>query len=302
MHLWNHIRFLLLIIVLVLLMVYSDNQQEHRLPTHRILLVFVTEIDAYYNNPHNFGQLVPIHHRLSENEKRIGALTARHMQSYLNDMLCGIVNFEVNYFFTREPVTTEIMFAYDIPELADIIHKYDAIITSTSIGNDYDHVFGNQNHQMIMAGWISWSNPKHAWVNIDVLTVTSNWVIPTPFRETRLMNYETMLNLDASDQLWQRLLQAYITMFVHTAGYRVYNITTMTESDMFNEVLSLFPRAIIDQNGVIHENEYWLSHLEAARLYLRDEAMYRGQYVGIPREFWYDPHGFSDFRVSKILP
>jgi len=266
------------------------------LPTHRILLVFVSEITAYYDDPQNWGDSVFIDHRLSELERQIGVLTARHMQSYLNRMLDGIVTFEVDYYFTDEPVTDSILFAYSIPELADVIRGYDAVITSTSVGKDADHVLGNRNNQMIMGGWVSWDDPMHAWVNIDVLTVMQNWAIPAPFRDTRLANFEAMLSLDENDQLWQRLLYVYIHEFVHTAGSRVYNVGDWTVCDMFHEVLFLFPQAVMDQDGVIHENDYWLSHLEAARLYLRDEAQYEGRGVGIPQEFWHDPHGFSDFR------
>jgi len=296
----RHRRFLLFLVAgvfcIALFAACSDSQDYAELPTHRILLVFVIEIVADFQNPQSPGEFVAINHRLSELEKQIGVLTARHMQSYLNDMLDGIVTFEVDYFFTTEPVTTGLIFAYEIPGLAEIFRDYDAVITSTSVGKDYNHALGNLNNHMIMGGWVSFSDHKHAWVNIDVLTVTQNWAMPTPFREARLANFEAMLNLDENDMLWQRLLHVYIHEFVHTAGFRVYDTLGGLESDMFHEVLFQFPQATIDQYDVVHENYYWLSHLEAARLYLRDEAQYRGRGVGIPREFWYNPHGFRDFR------
>lgn len=281
-------------------LVYSSSSYEEPPPTglavHRILLVFVSEIAAYHHAPQSPQRRYFVNHRLSDLERQIAVMTTQFMQNYLNLMLEGIVTFEVSYFFTTQPIVQETLFAHQIPEVADLIRNYDAVITSTSAGIDANHVLGNYNNQIVQGGWVDWDNPKHAWVNIDALTVTPNWLLATPFREERLSNFKAMLDLDENHELWQRLLYLYIHEFVHTAGNRVHNIRGWERSDMFHEVLFQFPQATMDMNGVIHLNNFWVYELKAAQLYLRDEAYYEGRLVGVPREFWYDPHNFSDFR------
>ena len=263
------------------------------LPTHRILLVFATEIIASVPIPNQSADFY-VNHRLNDLEKQILRMTATNLRYYLDDMLEGIARFEVDYFFTTQTITTNVGFAYQIPEVVHMFDDYHAIILASSLGTDYDHPLGNS----FARGWVCFVTANHAWVNLDPITTTTNWVNPIPYRQLRLRNFQKMLTLDRNHTLWQRMLYVFVHEFVHTAGNVVYNISGFVDCDWFHRVLFEFPQSHMCLDGIVHDNNYWVYQLKVARLYLRDEAEFRGTRVGIPKEFWLDPRNFTDFREA----
>ena len=122
----------------------------------KLLLVYVTEIHAEL--PTRFiaeNRTKQVDYVMTEEEIEIQRITTRKVREYLNDMLDGLVEFEVDEYFTTQPITTEnfthpddgterdsALFPESIPEVENIIGIYDSVLSSFSI-NDFNNELNN---------------------------------------------------------------------------------------------------------------------------------------------------------------
>ncbi len=142
------------------------NVKEEYVVTYKILMVYVTAINGTFIG--NDGQSVKINYRMPDDVKRQCIKLTDVFKEALNDMLDGLVNFEVNSFFTTESVdemcfenekNDTCIYANQIPELNDsgILDNYRSVITLYSFG-------GEKN---LLTNWSGEGGKKYATVPID---------------------------------------------------------------------------------------------------------------------------------------
>ena len=143
-------------------------------PIYPILMVFVTEVDATLKKrPDNIEMAVK--YKMTDNERIVCGMMSQTLQDYLNAMLNGKVNFQIDTYFTKEVVGSESfscstgyngyreeydygLYAYTLPELgggvwdeygklsktmneieaSEILSKYRTVITTFGM-NDFDY-------------------------------------------------------------------------------------------------------------------------------------------------------------------
>lgn len=228
---------------------------------YKILLVFVTEIDIHKScKPYDTGY-IDIEYTLTEEEQKLCKMIPRKLEEKLNEIFYGLIHFEIDTYFTKEPVTGDMAFggisgdpfndplsisAPDIPEVRPLINKYRAVLTTFNL-NDYDEKY----HTTMLGGL---GSRKFAKIYLDSfldgIDIESMW-------DTRHERYE--------DQ-WNNLLETYLHEFCHTIekdfGYADYHDAVFTDRDVYK------------------------STLEVTEEYLLGLAEYEGELVGVPYDYW----------------
>ena len=226
---------------------------------YKILLVFVTEIDAH--GPLDvYGHTIDLEYTLTEEEQKLCKMIPRKLEEKLNEIFYGLINFEIDAYYTKEPVTNDMISgstgdpinspisitAEDIPEVRPLINKYRAVLTTFNL-NDYDEKY----HTTMLGGL---GSRKFAKIYLDSfldgIDIESMW-------DTRHERYE--------DQ-WNNLLETYLHEFCHTIekdfGYADYHDAVFTDRDVYK------------------------STLEVTEEYLLGLAEYEGELVGVPYDYW----------------
>ena len=242
---------------------------------YKILLVFVTEIDAH--GPLDvYGHTIDLEYTLTEEEQKLCKMIPRKLEEKLNEIFYGLINFEIDAYYTKEPVTNDMISgstgdpinspisitAEDIPEVRPLINKYRAVLTTFNL-NDYDEKY----HTTMLGGL---GSRKFAKIYLDSfldgIDIESMW-------DTRHERYE--------DQ-WNNLLETYLHEFCHTIekdfGYADYHDAVFTDRDVYK------------------------STLEVTEEYLLGLAEYEGELVGVPYDYWI---GYVDeiiVRYYTIMP
>lgn len=228
---------------------------------YKLLLVFVTEIDIHKScKPYDTGY-IDIEYTLTEEEQKLCKMIPRKLEEKLNEIFYGLIHFEIDTYFTKEPVTGDMAFggisgdpfndplsisAPDIPEVRPLINKYRAVLTTFNL-NDYDEKY----HTTMLGGL---GSRKFAKIYLDSfldgIDIESMW-------DTRHERYE--------DQ-WNNLLETYLHEFCHTIekdfGYADYHDAVFTDRDIYK------------------------STLEVTEEYLLGLAEYEGELVGVPYDYW----------------
>ena len=244
---------------------------------YKLLLVFVTEIDIHKScKPYDTGY-IDIEYTLTEEEQKLCKMIPRKLEEKLNEIFYGLIHFEIDTYFTKEPVTGDMAFggisgdpfndplsisAPDIPEVRPLINKYRAVLTTFNL-NDYDEKY----HTTMLGGL---GSRKFAKIYLDSfldgIDIESMW-------DTRHERYE--------DQ-WNNLLETYLHEFCHTIekdfGYADYHDAVFTDRDVYK------------------------STLEVTEEYLLGLAEYEGELVGVPYDYWI---GYVDeiiVRYYTIMP
>ena len=223
--------------------------------------MFVTEIDIHKScKPYDTGY-IDIEYTLTEEEQKLCKMIPRKLEEKLNEIFYGLIHFEIDTYFTKEPVTGDMAFggisgdpfndplsisAPDIPEVRPLINKYRAVLTTFNL-NDYDEKY----HTTMLGGL---GSRKFAKIYLDSfldgIDIESMW-------DTRHERYE--------DQ-WNNLLETYLHEFCHTIekdfGYADYHDAVFTDRDVYK------------------------STLEVTEEYLLGLAEYEGELVGVPYDYW----------------
>lgn len=228
---------------------------------YKILLVFVTEIDIHKScKPYDTGY-IDIEYTLTEEEYKLCKMIPRKLEEKLNEIFYGLIHFEIDTYFTKEPVTGDMTFggisgdpfndplsisAPDIPEVRPLINKYRAVLTTFNL-NDYDEKY----HTTMLGGL---GSRKFAKIYLDSfldgIDIESMW-------DTSHERYEGR---------WNNLLETYLHEFCHTIekdfGYADYHDAVFTDRDVYK------------------------STLEVTEEYLLGLAEYEGELVGVPYDYW----------------
>ena len=226
---------------------------------YKILLVFVTEIDAHGPRGLN-GNTIDLEYTLSEEEQKLCKMIPQKLEEKLNEIFYGLINFEIDAYYTQEPVTNDMITgdpgdpinspisitAEDIPEVRPLINKYRAVLTTFNL-NDYDGKY----HSTILGGL---GSRKFAKIYLDSFLKVGDIEV---MWDTNHERYEAR---------WNRLLETYLHEFCHTIetdfGYADYH-----------EVIGT-------------RNEVHKTSLELTEEYLLGLAEYEGELVGVPYDYW----------------
>lgn len=140
--------------------------KEECIATYKILMVYVTTIDGTFVG--NDGSLLDIRYRMDAALKQQCIAVTKRLRETLNDMLDGLVNFEVQSYFTTQPVdetcfinekNDTCIYANQIPELINsgVLENYRSVVTLYSFGGE-ENLFTN---------WSGTGGKKYATVPMD---------------------------------------------------------------------------------------------------------------------------------------
>lgn len=226
---------------------------------YKLLLVFVTEIDAH--GPLDiYGHTIDLEYTLTEEEQKLCKMIPQKLEEKLNEIFYGLINFEIDAYYTKEPVTNDMLSggtgdpinspvsitAEDIPEVRPLINKYRTVMTTFNL-NDYDEKY----HTTMLAGM---GSRKFAEIYLDSFLKSDDIEVM----------WDT--NHERHEARWNRLLETYLHEFCHTIetdfGYADYH------------------------DALYADRAVYKSTLEVTEEYLLGLAEYEGELVGVPYDYW----------------
>ncbi|MCM1009079.1 MAG: InlB B-repeat-containing protein [Ruminococcus flavefaciens] len=225
--------------------------------TYKILMVYVTELDATLPSVKGNGDF-DVHYKMSDFDIEICKTITKQVSYYLNDMLDGLVTFEVDEYFTTVPVgddgvskgsVANIILANEIPEIynSGINKNYQSILTVFCM-NDYNYEFRTS------AGA---AHEKYGTVYLE--TVYSGCLI----------NKEPLeYLLEFTFWRWHDIIEPFLHELAHTIEMHMYDA--------------------YDYHAIIHwaHNQLMYDHILMNKLYYLNMIEIDGKKVGIPIEFW----------------
>lgn len=142
------------------------NVKDEYVVTYKILMVYITEINGLFVG--NDGQIVDVHYQMAEEVKRQCIELTKRFSDTLNDMLDGLVRFEINSYFTTKSVDEKCfcnekksisIYANQIPELNDngILEDYRSVIT----------IYSFDGEENLLPDWSGMSEKKYSAIPID---------------------------------------------------------------------------------------------------------------------------------------
>ncbi|MCM1440166.1 MAG: InlB B-repeat-containing protein [Roseburia sp.] len=247
--------------------------------TYKVLLVYVTEIDAELQTIS--GETVKVDYHMSEVERKISEQTTVFFRETLNKMTDGLVNFEVDEYYTKDVVTTDEFSlstrsndtrreAYvderKTKEMQEIYDNYYSVIT----------IFNMEDYEGILHCTAGTGSTKFAIVHSE-----SN------YKQMLLDGYEIdeLLNPKFRDwkRTWTSIIDCLLHEFTHTIECRAY-MPLDFERDYHTASAAL-------HNSFRPEASHEEADILATKYYLLNEAWLKGEKVGIPYEFWQQMHG-----------
>ena len=235
--------------------------------TYKILLVYVTEINATLQAKD--GMYRQINYKMSDLEREFYELTTQYLKRVMDGMLDGLVDFQVDEYYTTELVITEyfdkdrganILFPDGIPEVKDIITEYDSVLTVDNL-NDYKEK---------LRYWRGIAQRKNGEICAD------------PFFYQVHMYCATL----------EEVIESFANGgYVDTkSGYGIFNFLEVWFDTIVHELAHTIERrmGLYEYHSMLGDALFdkHLSKFEAQKLYYLNEAVIDGEKVGIPYEFW----------------
>lgn len=240
--------------------------------TYKILLVYVTRIQA--SLPTRDQQaIVTVNYAMNELHREFCQLTTKRLKSVMDDMLDGLVNFQIDEYYTVNPVLTEnfnqsnfeegqirnILFPNQIPEVANLLENYDSIVSVFCL-NDPDF-------QLIDADGLA--QKKYCEVHLDALLDALRIYGFTIVDAVNLIEQRQDIHLWGTHYL---LADYWFDTFLHEIAH---TIELRINGDDYHGIVvdELMGRQLL---GSIKANKYYYLH----------EADFYGKKCGIPYAFW----------------
>ena len=235
---------------------------------YKVLIVVVDEIDATLPLREDYTIRKRLQHKISMGERLVCKQIAGKMSAYLNEWFAGKVKFEVDTYFTTQPVDTEDFYNSNhdldpqrMKEVNYFYYKYDSLLVLFDM-NDYKTEFRESGVQAL-------ASAKRGSAYLDVSLA---WILKDSKRADQMLNdEETPGNyLQSQKYYWQFIMDGCFWVFTSTIECRYY----MGELYSYDKAITeLFYEGIQDE-------------IEIARRYLLCEAEIDGEKVGIPPDFW----------------
>lgn len=224
---------------------------------YKILMVYVTELDATIPSVKGNGDF-EVYYKMSDFDFEICKSITVQLSNYLNEMLDGLVTFEIDEYFTTVPVGNEsisndgknnYIFANNIPEIYNtgMDKGYRSVLTTCCM-NDYKY-------ELCDCGGIATEN--YGCIFLESLYIDN------------IYNNEPLENiLDLNYWRWNKILGNYLHELAHTIELQMYG------SYEYHSVMNWFYKQGI-YDSLIMDKLYYLNQVEID-----------GKKVGIPIEFW----------------
>ncbi|MCH5164561.1 MAG: InlB B-repeat-containing protein [Clostridiales bacterium] len=248
---------------------------------YKILMVYVTEVEGTFETID--GKQIYVHYIMSDLERQLAKTTTIQFAKLLNEMFAGLVNFEVDEYFTTQTICVEdfrrgyisdnygtrrydyILNADRIPELSkEYLDNYRSVITSSSFetyGNYYELYAGSGTGTFKFAN-VAWDATIGLYLNEDS---------PLNFPLEDIIDS----NNPNYDIAWKsNIISTYIHEFAHTVEQGMPGLTLSYHDALFY------------YNGAISP----IMGIDTTRLYLLKQFQpeENGEKYGIPYDFWRD--------------
>lgn len=241
--------------------------------TYKILLVFVTRIDAVLPTCDKTST-IHVDYTMRDVEKAFCEATVSYLKKTMDNMMDGLVDFQIDGYFTTEPAVTENFqqkpYAYGIynslfpdklPEINDRLDNYDTVLSIFSM-DDFDHKL----HNGAGAAWI-----KFGELNLDSL-LSGIYHMFDMDRVLKYMNDMTehiIENKDKEANIWLTIDQWFDRIIHETA----HTIETRLDLFDYHEMITI-------------SNKFKIDFKDAYENYYKYEVLFKGKKVGIPYSFW----------------
>ncbi len=249
---------------------WRKEGEEEELPVYKLLLSMTSEVHALlYSSETKKDETVD--YIMSGFERKFLSLVPSCVSEYLNEWFLGKVKFEVDTYFTIDPIGTKekrvgrdsvthnleygnkIVYSIhplNIVEIGGLIGKYHSVLNTYSL-NDYDFALGSYS-----TGGAA-SN-KYGYIGIEAMFYSPNH---DPLQDL----YLDILNRTERDGC----LDTYLHEFVHTVEYAY-----------------AAGKSVHEFHDAYGKNDRKYTSIECEKHYLLNELEVNGQIVGIPQEFW----------------
>lgn len=237
---------------------------------YKILLVHVTEVQATFKDKN--GNDVVADYKMDEKDLKVCKMTTELFDICLNELMDGLVTFEIDEYYTKEIMREENFEDYhfekgispelyppSIPEVAEKLKDYNTAITTVPLNDSNYALRGN------IAG-ITDTKSKTAMVYLDI---TQNILPSGEF----IKCYDLINAYNNYD--WVNLINTYVHEFVHTVEERI----DMPWRHKYHYIIEDYRKKY---TGYDH-NRYSYT---ISKLYLLNQAEYNGEKVGIPFPVW----------------
>lgn len=239
---------------------YAKWEAVKEVPKYKILIACVTEVHGIFETNHAKTDRIKVDFKMSEYQKTVCLKIAERFETYLDAMLNATVDFEVDTYFTTEPLSRENFYVRPdepdtsyginveygaIPEINEMIGNYRSVMTIYCLNDYYDELGVHCN-----------AAAKYGEVSLEDLMNESDG------------GYSDETN----PWSWQFEMQCMIDLFTETVDLQLDN------ADRYR--LDRAESYYADKMGVIDKPFLILG------LYLRGEFETEEGKVGIPYSFW----------------
>ena len=244
--------------------------------TYKILLVFVTQIDAELPT---CDQSATIHvdYSMSDAEKEFHTLSVMYLKDLMYKMLDGLVDFQIDGYFTTEPAITEYfiqspyaenkifnsLFPDDIPEVQDMLPNYDTVISVYSMDDFTYKLHNGAGAAIAKYGEVNFdSHLKVLSLNNDKYEILQD-----------LANYNEILKDTTIQEYYSnKFMYLWLDTITHETAHTIELRISLYD----------FDSAAVSYLGNVQK----INYLEAQKYYYLNIAVKNNSYIGIPYEFW----------------
>ncbi len=259
---------------------------------YKILMVYVTEIDdefyLFEKKPGEWGEICGtkyVKYSMSEDERLLCKMTTQYFEEMLNTMFAGLVTFEVDEYYTTQPLKESsfrqgisansvdyFIDADDIPEMSDeMLSKYGSVITTVNF-MEYEDIRPRLHSSTGLGG------SKYACVYMD--SQLRGFYINNQSLQDTLLNPSHIYYKNC----WLSYLETYLHEFTHTVESRFYSVV-LDEKLTYHYVSSKLSKYYAEIYPDFWDNHYFYL-IRISVLYLLGQAEYNGKTYGIPYDFW----------------
>ena len=240
--------------------------------TYKILLVYVTRVDAQLRNMTD-TKTIHVDYTMSEVERRLCHAITGRLERLLEDMLDGLVDFQIDEYYTQETINADNIkrvsapsasykFSYslmpeNIPEVSELLADYDSTLAVFSLNSNtgpHDFLDGSGS-----------GGPRTGWVSFDSI-LFETYLYGVDLEEAiACMNDDKDMDAGGNFNVLGSWFGTFIHELAHTIELRV---------DLYSYHNAVLPSCTVG-NPLGINKEYFLCEIP------RD-----GIKIGIPYEFW----------------
>lgn len=254
---------------------YAKWSTKEELPTYKILMIYITEVHGDFwikSKTSSELEYTKVDYVMTEKHRKICTLITEFMSKYLNAIFNETVRFQVDEYFTTEPLN-ENVFNYNgvnwgsgpdviasngVQETKDIIKEYDSVLTSFSL-------CGYENNFKLTGGvgGSARAGGKYATV---VLDYALKFFADSDIDKLTDFSYGGFFT-------WECIMDSYIHEYIHT----IEGLAVVMDNVGLHSALS-YDSKYGDNNS--HGYNVYIPFL------LNKFEVDNGEYWGIPGDFW----------------